>query len=106
MPALRQPDPLFDPNGVPYNSTSVLTDYAPGGPRDGSMGYQGDAAKDVLDKVQETYDLVKPEVETIATGVLSSGKRLDTKPRVFASVPNSLLVYGGLALVLYLVLKK
>lgn len=64
------------------------------------------AGKDVLTKVQETYDLVKPEVETITAGVLSSGKRLDAKPRVFSAVPNSLLVYGGLALVLYLVLKK
>jgi hypothetical protein len=62
--------------------------------------------KDVLTKVQETYDLVKPEVETITAGVLSSGKRLDTKPRVFSSVPNSLLVYGGLAVILYLVFKK
>jgi hypothetical protein len=62
--------------------------------------------KDVLTKVQETYDLVKPEVQTITAGVLSSGKRLDTKPRVFASVPNSLLVYGGLAVVLYFILKK
>lgn len=63
-------------------------------------------AKDVLTKVQETYDLVKPEVETITAGVLSSGKRLDEKPRVFSSVPNSILVYGGLAVVLYLVFKK
>jgi hypothetical protein len=62
--------------------------------------------KDILTKVQETYDLVKPEVETITTGVLSSGKRLDTKPRVFSAVPNSLLVYGGIAVVLYLVFKK
>jgi hypothetical protein len=62
--------------------------------------------KDVLTKVQETYDLVKPEVETITAGVLSSGKRLDKKPRVFAAVPNSLLVYGGIAVVLYLVFKK
>jgi hypothetical protein len=64
------------------------------------------AGKDVLTKVQETYDLVKPEVETITAGVLSSGKRLDAKPRVFSAVPNSLLVYGGIAVVLYLVLKK
>lgn len=64
------------------------------------------AGKDVLTKVQETYDLVKPEVETITAGVLSSGKRLDAKPRVFSAVPNSLLVYGGLAVVLYLVFKK
>lgn len=64
------------------------------------------AGKDVLNKVQETYDLVKPEVETITAGVLSSGKRLDSKPRVFSAVPNSLLVYGGLAVVFYLVFKK
>lgn len=106
MPAYREPDPLFDPNGVPYTSTTELTDYAPGGPRDGSMGYQGDAAKDVLNKVQETYDLVKPEAENLVKNVLDSGKRLDAKPRVVSSVPNSILIYGGLALVLYLVFKK
>lgn len=65
-----------------------------------------DAGKEVLTKVQETYDLVKPEAETLVKGVLQSGKRLDAKPRVFSSVPNSLLVYGGVALVLYLVFKK
>lgn len=65
-----------------------------------------DMGKEVMTKVQETYDLVKPEAETLAKNVLQSGKRLDAKPRVFASVPNSLLVYGGLAVVLYLVFKK
>jgi hypothetical protein len=65
-----------------------------------------DGGKDVLKKVQETYDLVKPEAETLVKNVLDSGKRLDAKPRVVGSVPNSLLVYGGLALVLFLVFRK
>jgi hypothetical protein len=65
-----------------------------------------DGGKDVLKKVQETYDLVKPEAETLVKNVLDSGKRLDAKPRVVGSVPNSLLVYGGIALVLFLVFRK
>jgi hypothetical protein len=65
-----------------------------------------DAGKEVLEKVQETYDLVKPEAKELVTNVLESGKRLDAKPRVFKSIPNSILVYGGLAVVLYLVFKK
>ncbi len=62
--------------------------------------------KDVLTKVQETYDLVRPEAETLVGNVLDSGKRLDAKPRVFGGVPNSVLVYGGIALVLILILRK
>jgi hypothetical protein len=65
-----------------------------------------DAGQEVLQKVQETYDLVKPEAKELVSNVLQSGKRLDAKPRVFKSIPNSILVYGGLAVVLYLVFKK
>jgi hypothetical protein len=60
----------------------------------------------VMEKVQETYDLVKPEMQTLVKNVLDSGKRLDSKSRVFKSVPNSVLIYGGLAVVLFLVFKK
>lgn len=64
------------------------------------------AGRELLTKARETYDLVVPEGENIVRGVLGSGKRLDSKKRVFSAVPNTILVYGGVALILYLVLKK
>jgi hypothetical protein len=103
MPAYREPDPLFDPNGVPYTSTGTGPDVELK-PIDPVV--IDNAGKEVLQKVQETYDLVKPEAENLVKNVLDSGKRLDAKPRVVSSVPNSILIYGGLALVLYLVFKK
>jgi hypothetical protein len=62
--------------------------------------------KQVLNKVQETFDLVVPEAETLLKNTLDSGKRLDSKPKVVGGVSNSLLVYGGLAVILYFLLRK
>lgn len=65
-----------------------------------------EVAKQVLDKVRETFDLVKPEAESLVINTLETGKRLDSKPMVISGVSNSILIFGGIALILYLVLKK
>lgn len=65
-----------------------------------------DAGQELLSKAQETFDLVLPEGENLAKGVLNTGKRLDSKERVFQAIPNSVLIFGGLAVILFFVLKK
>lgn len=62
--------------------------------------------KQVLSKVQETFDLVKPEAETLLRNTLETGKRLDAKPMVIGGVSNSIFVFGGLAVILYFLLRK
>ncbi len=66
----------------------------------------GSVAEDAIEKGKEIGGLVLGEAKSAANALTRSSQRLDSNERVFSFIPNSLLVYGGLALAIYYFTKK
>jgi hypothetical protein len=69
-----------------------------------------DVAVEVVDTLEDTFELVKDETKALVPSVEDtikrSSKRLQAKERVISFIPNDFLYFGIVGLGTYLIIKK
>jgi len=64
-----------------------------------------DVGEDLVDVAKSTTEFVVDEVKEGYGKLKTEGKRFDEKERLIKSIPNSYLVFGGLAILIYSIAK-